>query len=91
MTGMLVGVAALSAWGLHRFHSLTANLPTPLPFGKPKEQFDQEFAVYRGLVDHALLTEYQEIFLITSVGCGVAAVIALLISSQEQRVPAGGS
>jgi MFS family permease len=91
MTGMLVGVAALSAWGLHRFHSLTANLPTPLPFGKTKEQFDQEFAVYRGLVDNALLTEYQEIFLITSIGCGVAAVLALAIGSQEQRVPAGGS
>jgi MFS family permease len=91
MTGMLVGVAALSAWGLHRFHSLTANLPTPLPFGKPKEQFDQEFAIYRGLVDNALLTEYQEIFLIASVGCGVAALLALLIGSQVQRVPAGGS
>ena len=89
MTGMLVGVAALSAWGLHRFHGLTANLPTPLPFGKPKEQVDQEVAVYRHAVNQALLTEYSEIFLITSIVCGVAALLALLI--YWQRVPAGGT
>jgi MFS family permease len=88
MTGMLVGVAALSAWGLHRFHSLTANLPTPLPFGKPKEQIDAEVAAYRHAVNEALLTEYSEIFLITSIVCGAAALLALLI--YVQRVPAGG-
>jgi MFS family permease len=96
MTGMLVGVAALSAWGLRRFHALTANLPSPLPFGKPKEQYDQEVAVYRRAVDQALLTEYRGIFLITAVICLVAALLALLISTrarwpQEQRVSAGGS
>lgn len=89
MTGMLIGVSALSAWGLHRFHSLTANLPTPLPFGKPKEQVDREVAAYRQAVNEALLTEYREIFLITSIVCGVAAFLALLI--YVQRVPAGGS
>ncbi|MFL6144954.1 MAG: MFS transporter [Labedaea sp.] len=99
MTGMLVGVAALSAWGLHRFHSMTANLPTPLPFGKPKERFDAELAAYRKLVDGALLTEYRDIFLITSVICAAAALLAALIAvpakrastGQEQRVPVGGS
>jgi MFS transporter, DHA2 family, triacylglyceride efflux pump len=88
MTGMLVGVSALSAWGLHRFHSLTANLPTPLPFGKPKEQVDREVAAYRQAVNEALLTEYREIFLITAIVCGVAAFLALLI--YVQRVSAGG-
>jgi hypothetical protein len=99
MTGMLVGVAALSAWGLRRFHALTANLPSPLPFGKPKEQYDQEVAVYRRAVDEALLTEYHGIFLITAVACVAAALLALLIGRrataaaepQLQRVSAGGS
>lgn len=86
MTGMLVGVAALSAWGLHRFHSLTANLPTPLPFGKPREQVDRELAAYRLAVDRALLTEYSEIFLITSMICLVGAGMALLIAPRRRGV-----
>ncbi|ONI77309.1 MFS transporter [Actinosynnema sp. ALI-1.44] len=77
MTGMLVGVAALTAWGLYRFHSLTANLNTPLPFGKPKEQFDAEVVVYKAKLFEALNTEYSEIFLITSVICVVGALLAL--------------
>jgi MFS family permease len=95
MVGMLMGVAALSAWGLHQFHRLTANLPTPLPFGKPQEQFEQELAVYQRAVDEALLGQYSGIFLITAVVCGVAALLALLIGTRAvqdvQRVPSGGS
>jgi MFS family permease len=89
MTGMLVGVAALTAWGLHRFHGLTANLPTPLPFGKPKEQYDKELEVYKHTVKLALQTEYSELFLITGIGCVAGALLALLI--YVQRVPAGGT
>lgn len=83
MTGMLVGVAALSAWGLHRFHSLTATLRTPLPFGKPEAQLKREMAVYLGKVNEALLTQYGEIFLITALVCVAGAVIALLIGSHR--------
>jgi MFS family permease len=89
MTGMLVGVAALTAWGLHRFHTLTANLPTPLPFGKAKEQYDQEVAVYRAAVNNALLTEYRDIFLATSIICGAAALLALLIFARASNTVAG--
>ncbi|CAM3997853.1 MFS transporter [Kibdelosporangium persicum] len=77
MTGMLVGVAALTAWGLYRFHSLTADLDTPLPFGKTKEQFDAEAAEYKAKLFGALNTEYSEIFLITSVICLLGALLAL--------------
>ncbi|HEV2780166.1 MAG TPA: MFS transporter [Actinophytocola sp.] len=100
MIGMLVGVAALSAWGLHRFHRLTANLPSPLPFGKPKEQFDAELAAYRQALNGALLSQYSGIFLVTAIICAAAALLALLIGARttaevaaggyEQRVPAGG-
>jgi len=79
MTGMLVGVAALSAWGLHRFRELTADLDTPLPFGVPPEEFRRRAEVYQRALSDALLTEYHEIFLITAVICGVGAVAALFL------------
>lgn len=83
MTGMLVGVAALAALGLHRFHSLTATLDTPLPFNKTPAQFEQEMATYRAAVDDALLTQYSETFLITAVVCVVGAALALLIGGRR--------
>lgn len=88
MTGMLVGVAALAALGLHRFHSLTATLDTPLPFGKPAAQFEREMTVYRAAVNDALLTQYSETFAITAMVCVVGAVLALLIGGRRGEVEA---
>jgi MFS family permease len=84
MTGMLVGVAALAAWGLHRFHTLTASLDTPLPFGKSPEQVDREMAAYRAAVNSALLTQYTEIFFITAFVCVGGAALALLIGGRRR-------
>lgn len=81
MTGMLVGIAALSAWGLHRFHTLTAELQIPLPFGKTEAQVKREMDVYLGKVNEALLSQYGEIFMITAVVCAVGAVGALFCRS----------
>ncbi len=79
MTGMLVGVAGLSAWGLHRFQELTADLDTPLPFGMSPEEFTEKAAAYKTALTDALLTEYHEIFWITAVICGLGAVFSLLL------------
>jgi MFS family permease len=81
MTGMLVGVSALSAWGLHRFRELTANLATPLPFGVSPQVYQQQLAAYQLAVQAALRTQYREIFLLTSGVCLLGAVGTLLISN----------
>lgn len=79
MMGMLLGVAALSAWGFHRFQSLTADLDTPLPFGVDPAVYAGRLAEYQERVKEALHTEYSEIFLITAVLCGVGALVAFLL------------
>jgi MFS family permease len=82
--GMLIGVAALSAWGLHRFTQLTADLPTPLPFGVTATEFAARMATYLRAVNDALLMQYQEIFLITSGLCGLGALVAALLGGRPR-------
>ena len=82
---MLVGIAALAAWGLHRFHQLTAGLNTPLPFGVSPAVFQRRLAVYQRAVDAALHTEYHEIFLITAVICLAGAATSLALGPGHTR------
>ncbi len=84
MTGMLVGVAALSAWGLYRFGVLTATLSTPLPVGVTQEQYAAQIAEYNRAVSAALLTEYREIFALTAVICLVGAALSLLLPARRR-------
>ncbi|MDT7714255.1 MAG: hypothetical protein QOH09_247 [Pseudonocardiales bacterium] len=86
MTGMLVGVAALSAWGLHRFRELTAELATPLPFGVSTQIYQQQLASYQLALQVALRTQYKEIFLLTSGICLLGAVGALLIKTKRRTM-----
>jgi MFS family permease len=79
MMGMLIGVAALSAWGFHRFQSLTAHLVTPLPFGMSMAEFNRRTAVYLVAVKNALHTEYHDIFLVAAALCAAGALLALAV------------
>jgi MFS family permease len=79
MMGMLLGIAALSAWGFHRFQALTGDLSMPLPFGLPPEEARRQVAAYQAALQEALRTEYREIFLITAVLCALGAVAALAV------------
>ena len=93
MSGMLVGVAALSAWGLHRFRELTADLATPLPFGVQPDVYQRLLAAYQLAVQAALRTQYREVFLLTVVVCLLGAAGAVLLDRRHQgaqRAPSAG-
>lgn len=87
MMGMLLGVAALSAWGFHRFQSLTAHLDTPLPFGVDAAEYARRLAEYEAKVKAALHVEYTEIFLITAGLCVLGAAAALAMPTRAGEAP----
>jgi MFS family permease len=87
MMGMLFGLSALAAWGLHRFDELTANLPTPLPVGVTKAQYNAELATYGKALVRAYQTEFRSIFLITAGLCAVGAVMTLALRPGSRARP----
>jgi hypothetical protein len=83
---MLVGLSALTAFGLQRFHQI---LGTPV-LNDPtiKERIDH----LARLVAAAFLQEYREIFAIAAALCLVAAaVIAVTLGSRPYRLSATAS
>lgn len=66
--GMLVGLSALTAFGLYRFHQV---LGTPVLSGS----LDSRLRELQALVAAAFLQEYQEIFRIAAALCVAAAAI----------------
>lgn len=80
MTGMLIGVAALSAWGLYRFNQILASLP-PSTGDSLAAKVAAEAQRYR----IAFAMQYGSIFFITTIVCLVGAVIALSIGGRNAR------
>jgi MFS family permease len=70
--GMLVGLSALTAFGLHRFHQI---LGTPVVNDPTVRQQVDHLA---RLVAAAFLQEYREIFAVAAGLCLLAALVALL-------------
>jgi MFS family permease len=83
MIGMLVGVAALSAWGLYRFQQLLQTMPKPK--GNPLDIADQITRNYQ----NAYALEYGEIFTITAIVCVAGAVLGLFIGAREKHDDGG--
>jgi hypothetical protein len=80
MIGMLVGIAALSAWGLYRFNQILATLPKPK--GGNLLEIGAALAANTRL---AYTMQYGEIFKITAIVCVVGALLGLLISGRHEH------
>lgn len=85
MTGMLIGVAALSAWGLYRFNQLLATVEETDPVAAGGSFMEQAMA-RAGQVQKAFALQYGEIFFITAIVCVVGALLSLLIAGRHVHV-----
>lgn len=82
MTGMLIGVAALSAWGLYRFNQIIAGLSAQIP---PDATLLQRIAAQATLYLKAFALMYGDIFAATVVICVVGALLGLLLGSRKEH------
>jgi MFS family permease len=80
MIGMLIGIAALSAWGLYRFNQILASLPSATG-----NNLKERLAAQAARVRVAYVMQYGEIFGITATVCVVGALLALLISRRHEH------
>jgi len=80
MIGMLIGIAALSAWGLYRFNQILAGLPSGTG-----NNLTERFAAQAARVRTAYVMQYGEIFGITAIVCVVGALLGLLISGRHEH------
>lgn len=80
--GMLVGLSALTAFGLYRFHQI---LGTPVLHGAGLQARIHEL---ERLVAAAFLQEYREIFTIAAALCALAALVMLATIDQRLRATA---
>lgn len=96
MMGMLIGVAALTSWSLHRFQASTADLDTPLPFGVPEAEYLARQADYLKALEAALAAQYADVFTAAACICAGAALVSLAIPGRvraprnSQPCPAPG-
>jgi MFS family permease len=81
MIGMLIGISALSAWGLYRFNQILQHLPKKGGGTSLAERLTAEATNYR----LAFSLQYGEIFGITAIVCIVGAVLGLLIAGRKEH------
>ena len=88
MIGMLIGVAALSAWGLYKFNQYLQERLAALPPADADSPGGILVAATARLAEasrQAYVLQYGEIFKITCIVCIVGAALALLISGRHEH------
>lgn len=82
MTGMLIGIAALSAWGLYRFNQILAGLSAAIP---PNATLMERVLAQGAMYLQAFAMMYGDIFKVTVGICIVGALLGLLVSGRKEH------
>ena len=85
MTGMLIGIAALTAWGFYRFNQIVAGLTAAIP---PNASLLERLAAQGSMYLKAFAMMYGDIFAVTVVICVVGALLGLLVSGRKEHAEA---
>lgn len=80
MTGMLVGVAALSAWGFYRFDQIIAHKTASVP---PNASLAVRLGIQAHLYRESFAEMYGGIFTVTAYVCVAGAVLGLLLAGRH--------
>ena len=80
MVGMILGLAALTSWGLGRFHNLLLAFKPPAGVPPLSDKYDAVLAQYVTFAAHDV---YTSIFLAAGVLCLVAIIPAFLLEGRE--------
>ncbi len=87
MIGMMVGLSALTSWGLGRFNSLVGRIPLPLPIAdEAASAFQQRVQIYQQEVLQATHAVFNEVFLAAAIVCVLAIVVVLFMGARERPV-----
>jgi hypothetical protein len=81
MTGMLIGIAALSAWGLYRFNQIVAGLTAKIP---PNASLLERVLAQGSMYLKAFAMMYGDIFKVTALICVAGALLGLLVSGRKK-------
>lgn len=84
MVGMLVGVSALTAIGLRRFHAASADAPTIADLCDPPTDV---CTAYREALREVGLVQLQAVFFGAAVCAAIAAVLALVLLGRRVAAP----
>ena len=88
ITGMALGLAALTAWGTGYFGRLVTGLQVPFPLsGETAAGYQLRIDEFQRQVTDAGLTVFNDFFLIAAGLCALAIVAALFMAWNRDRLP----
>jgi EmrB/QacA subfamily drug resistance transporter len=88
ITGMALGLAALTAWGTSHFGNLVTGLQIPYPLvGEAAASYQQRVDEFQRQLTDAGLTVFNDFFLVAAGLCVLGIVAALFMAWDKDRTP----